>query len=47
MTPKLVQKTTETPVLLTPELVQNMLAARQAELAIKFRTTCTDCVPNM
>jgi hypothetical protein len=32
--------------MLTPELVQKMLAARQAIQVMKFRTTCTDCVPN-
>ena len=34
------------PVLLTPTLVEKMLASREAVQVIKFRTTCTDCVPN-
>jgi hypothetical protein len=34
------------PVLLTPTLVEKMLASRQAVQVIKFRTTCTDCLPN-
>ncbi|GAA3816903.1 hypothetical protein GCM10022226_41960 [Sphaerisporangium flaviroseum] len=47
MAPELMQRTTtETPVMLTPEFVQKMLTARQAVQVAKFRTTCTDCVPN-
>lgn len=34
------------PVVLTPSLVQAMLARRQAVQVAKFRTTCTDCLPN-
>lgn len=34
------------PVLLTPSLVEKMLARRQAVQVAKFRTTCTDCLPN-
>ena len=34
------------PVLLTPMLVEKMLASREAVQVMKFRTTCTDCVPN-
>jgi len=34
------------PVLLTPALVEKMLTSRQAVQVIKFRTTCTDCLPN-
>jgi hypothetical protein len=34
-------------VLLTPSRVRAMLAARTAYQVVKFRTTCTDCVPNM
>jgi hypothetical protein len=41
------KETTATPVLLTPTLVEKMLAKRAAVQAIKFRTTCTDCLPNM
>ncbi|MGV9595235.1 hypothetical protein ACWDR1_01065 [Streptosporangium sandarakinum] len=40
------QTATETPVMLTPELVETMLSERQAVQVMKFRTTCTDCVPN-
>jgi hypothetical protein len=35
-----------TPVLLTPALVEKMLVRRQAVQVAKFRTTCTDCLPN-
>lgn len=35
------------PVLLTPTLIEKMLARRQALQVVKFRTTCTDCVPNL
>jgi hypothetical protein len=38
--------TTAAPVLLTPTLVEKMLARREAVQIIKFRTTCTDCLPN-
>jgi hypothetical protein len=38
--------TTAVPVLLTPTLVEKMLARREAVQIIKFRTTCTDCLPN-
>ena len=34
------------PVLLTPALVEKMLASREAVQVMKFRTTCTDCLPN-
>jgi hypothetical protein len=34
------------PVLLTPTLVEKMIARRQSVQVVKFRTTCTDCVPN-
>lgn len=34
------------PVLLTPTLVEKMLARRETVQIIKFRTTCTDCLPN-
>jgi hypothetical protein len=39
-------ETVATPVLLTPAMVAKMLAKRQAVQVAKFRTTCTDCVPN-
>ena len=38
--------TSVAPVLLTPALVEKMLASRDAVQVMKFRTTCTDCVPN-
>lgn len=38
--------TTVAPVLLTPTLIEKMLARRDAVQVIKFRTTCTDCLPN-
>jgi hypothetical protein len=38
--------TTLAPVLLTPTLVESMLVRRQAVQVMKFRTTCTDCLPN-
>lgn len=37
---------TASPLLLTPSLVTKMLARRQAVQVVKFRTTCTDCLPN-
>jgi hypothetical protein len=39
-------ETVVTPVLLTPTMVAKMLDKRQAVQVAKFRTTCTDCVPN-
>lgn len=41
-----VTKRTATPVILTPSAVEKMLAERQAVQVVKFRTTCTDCLPN-
>jgi hypothetical protein len=38
--------TAVTPVLLTPKLVEKMISRRQQIQVLKFRTTCTDCVPN-
>jgi len=38
--------TVVTPVLLTPTLVEKMLARRASVQVVKFRTTCTDCLPN-
>jgi hypothetical protein len=40
------KQATVAPVMLTPTLVEKMLAKRQAVQVIKFRTTCTDCLPN-
>lgn len=39
-------RTGTAPVLLLPRLVERMIAERQAVHIAKFRTTCTDCVPN-
>lgn len=41
-----IQTTVKTPIMTTPEFVEKMLAARQEVQVLKFRTTCTDCVPN-
>ena len=42
-------ETTEvtTPLLLLPELIEKMIAERESFQVAKFRTTCTDCVPNL
>jgi hypothetical protein len=40
------REATAAPVLLTPSLVEKMLARRQSVQVAKFRTTCTDCLPN-
>ncbi|MEV8004637.1 MULTISPECIES: hypothetical protein [Streptomyces] len=37
---------TQAPVMLLPRLVERMITERQAVHIAKFRTTCTDCVPN-
>ena len=37
----------DTPVLLLPELIEKMVAERETFQVAKFRTTCTDCVPNL
>ena len=36
----------DTPVLLLPDLIERMIAQRETFQVAKFRTTCTDCVPN-
>ena len=36
----------DTPVLLLPDLIEKMIAQRETFQVAKFRTTCTDCVPN-
>jgi hypothetical protein len=36
----------DAPIMLLPDFVERMIAARQAAQIVKFRTTCTDCVPN-
>jgi hypothetical protein len=40
-------RTAPAPVLLTPATIEKMISRRQAAQVVKFRTTCTDCVPNM
>jgi hypothetical protein len=40
------RSTATAPVMLVPAFVERMIAARQAAQLAKFRTTCTDCVPN-
>lgn len=44
--PRTTHKTTIAPVVLTPALVEQMIAKRQVVQVVKFRTTCTDCLPN-
>jgi hypothetical protein len=47
--PKLVETKKDTavaPIMLTPRVVEAMIAQRQAVQVVKFRTTCTDCLPN-
>jgi hypothetical protein len=34
------------PIMLTPRAIEAMIARRQAVQGVKFRTTCTDCLPN-
>ena len=38
--------TVTAPAVLTPSAIERMLTERQAVQLPKFRTTCTDCVPN-
>jgi hypothetical protein len=38
--------TTVAPMLLAPTLVEKMLEKRKSVQVVKFRTTCTDCLPN-
>jgi hypothetical protein len=40
-------QTLETTVFLTPERVSRMLAERRIFQIVKFRTNCSDCVPNL
>jgi hypothetical protein len=35
------------PLLLVPDLVEEMIVEREVFQVAKFRTTCTDCVPNL
>lgn len=46
MTVAVRREATTSPVALSPELVEQMIAQRQAVQVVKFRTTCTDCLPN-
>jgi hypothetical protein len=34
-------------IVLTPSRVNAMIRTRSAYQVVKFRTTCTDCVPNL
>jgi hypothetical protein len=45
-TPKTTTRATSAPIMLLPRLVERMITDRQAVHIAKFRTTCTDCVPN-
>lgn len=40
------QRTTTAPAVLVPSAIEKMLSKRQEVQLPKFRTTCTDCVPN-
>ncbi|MGE5827313.1 MAG: hypothetical protein ACM30G_02990 [Micromonosporaceae bacterium] len=42
-----VKTTTTTTVFLTPQRITAMLRDRRAFQVVKFRTNCTDCVPNL
>jgi hypothetical protein len=33
-------------IMVLPKAVERMISARQEFQVMKFRTTCTDCVPN-
>ncbi|MEV7075154.1 hypothetical protein ACIQJT_32000 [Streptomyces sp. NPDC091972] len=44
--PKTTTTSTPAPVMLLPRLIERMITDRQAVHVSKFRTTCTDCVPN-
>lgn len=35
------------PVLLAPTYIERMLMKRRSCQVVKFRTTCSDCVPNL
>jgi hypothetical protein len=39
-------ETSAAPTLLAPSEIQKMLRERQAMQVVKFRTTCSDCVPS-
>ena len=38
---------TLTPAVLTPARIEAMVEARKKHQVVKFRTTCSDCVPNL
>lgn len=40
-------QTLRTTVFLTPERVAKMLQERRSFQIVKFRTNCSDCVPNL
>ena len=40
-------QTVGTTVFLTPERVSKMLQERRSFQIVKFRTNCSDCVPNL
>ena len=42
-----VDTTTTAPAVLVPSAIEKMLTKRQEAQLPKFRTTCTDCVPNL
>ena len=45
--PTLVGAPVRTTVFLTPERVAKMLLERRSFQIVKFRTNCSDCVPNL
>lgn len=40
-------ETITAPAVLVPSAIEKMLSKRQETQLAKFRTTCTDCVPNL
>jgi len=42
-----VTQTVQTTVFLTPERIAKMLQERRSFQIVKFRTNCSDCVPNL
>ena len=40
-------ETITAPAVLVPSAIEKMLSKRQEAQLAKFRTTCTDCVPNL
>lgn len=47
MASAVVKSDTRTTVFLTPNRITAMLRERRAFQVVKFRTNCTDCVPNL